>query len=148
MLVHAPASPKILVVDATVELLTLYRELLGDEGFRFEGWLAPPADLSEVQRSSADMIVLDLRLVPPKSGWDFLERLKNDPSTSSIPVLVTTVDSNQIDALRDQLVRWDCATLLKPFDVEDLLSAIRNCICAQIPGHEFVWSDLSVSPCL
>src|SRR5207248_2174035 len=79
---------RVLVVDdclATQEMLTIILEVEGyevtcardgQEALRLLGSATPP-----------DVILLDL-MMPVVSGWDFLQRRKQDPRLQSIPVVV------------------------------------------------------------
>jgi transcriptional regulator with XRE-family HTH domain len=57
-----------------------------------------------------------------------LQRLKGDPATAQIPVLVCSADPRLLEALHAQLVAWDCAVLAKPFDLEAFLTTIQMCL--------------------
>jgi CheY-like chemotaxis protein len=54
----------------------------GEEGLRLATQLRP------------DLILLDV-LMPKMDGWAVLTRLKNDPATAEIPVVMLTITSNQ-----------------------------------------------------
>lgn len=75
-------------------------------------------DLAHSENPSA--IVLDIRL-PRMDGWEVLARLKADPATSAIPVVVASV----IDERPRGLQLGATAYLLKPVRREDLLDALR-----------------------
>ena len=71
-----------------------------------------------------DVILLDLHL-PDMSGLDVLGRLRADPATTSIPVVVVSAD-----ATPDRMARLDttsvAAYLTKPIDVRELLRVIES----------------------
>jgi CheY-like chemotaxis protein/two-component sensor histidine kinase len=72
-----------------------------------------------------DIILLDLNL-PDVDGSEVLEELKNNPATSSIPVIVVSADAmtHRIEKLLNSGAR-DYIT--KPFDIKHLLQCIDQC---------------------
>jgi PAS domain S-box-containing protein len=81
---------KALVIEddpSTGERLTQYLSELGvDSVLQVRGDLA----LEAARRECPDVILLDLQL-PGESGWVVLARLKDDPETARIPVMVVSV---------------------------------------------------------
>ena len=62
---------------------------------------------------------------PPGTGEDGThQRLKADPTTAAIPVLVCSADHALVDRVHDRLTAWACGALRKPFDVADLLTVL------------------------
>lgn len=71
-----------------------------------------------------DLILLDLHL-PDIQGDEVLQRLKSDPATSQIPVVMVSADatSKQIERLRTAGV---AGYVTKPFDIQRLISLIEH----------------------
>jgi CheY-like chemotaxis protein len=65
-------------------------------------------------------VVLDIRL-PKMDGWEVLTRIKADPATSAIPVVVASIIDERPRGLR----LGAAAYLLKPVRRDDLLDALR-----------------------
>ncbi|MBV9545053.1 MAG: response regulator, partial [Chloroflexi bacterium] len=74
-----------------------------------------------------DLVILDLMLGRDQSGAAILELLREDPRTTSVPVLVCSAAApallRQASVWRDRGV---VETLAKPFDVDDMLQAIER----------------------
>ena len=75
-----------------------------------------------------DAVVLDV-LMPGMDGWEVCQRLKSDPATSDIPiVMLTSLDAVDVPARARQLGAM--AVLMKPCPVERLMlvlnAAARN----------------------
>ena len=70
-----------------------------------------------------DVIILDL-LMPRMDGWETLERLKSDPASRDIPVIISSVLSEDEDLER---ARSSGAVdyVPKPWTADDLLRRIR-----------------------
>src|SRR5829696_1234300 len=125
-MLESDARPHVLVIDDDEVLCAVLREVFADDGLRATACVAPPADLDEVQRLAPDLILLDLVYGGERSGHAFLERLKADPATRGIPVVVCSAAVTDDD--RAQLTGWECAALPKPFELDDLLATIRDCL--------------------
>jgi CheY-like chemotaxis protein len=119
----------VLVVDDDRDTLALYRDLLGEEGYRATLLASPDLEPAEVAALAPDLLLLDLRFGHGPGGVCLLERLKGDSATLGIPVLVCSADHRLLLAkVYDQLAAWDCAVLAKPFGLDDLLTAIAECL--------------------
>jgi CheY-like chemotaxis protein len=85
----APRRKRLLVVeDNPAEQLSI-RELLGYEDIDVTVASTGVDALNKVNEAPFDCVVLDLRL-PDMSGFDVLERLRDNPSVSDLPVVVFT----------------------------------------------------------
>jgi CheY-like chemotaxis protein len=85
----APRRKRLLVVeDNPAEQLSI-RELLGHDDIDVETVATGADALSVISQAPVDCVVLDLRL-PDMSGFDLLERFRENPSLSDLPVVVFT----------------------------------------------------------
>jgi len=85
----SPRRRKLLVVeDNSAEQLSI-RELLGHDDIDVSVIPTGTEALQKLTEESFDCVVLDLRL-PDMSGFDVLERLRDHPSLSDLPVVVFT----------------------------------------------------------
>ena len=84
-----PRRKRLLVVeDNPAEQLSI-RELLGYEDIDLEIASTGAQALAAMEEKPFDCVVLDLRL-PDMSGFEILERLRDTPSMSNLPVVVFT----------------------------------------------------------
>lgn len=70
-----------------------------------------------------DLILLDWML-PGVSGLDFARRLKRDPRTSTIPIIMLTARSNEDDKVASLDLGID-DYITKPFSTRELLARVR-----------------------
>jgi two-component system response regulator MprA len=100
------------------------RETLG-EYLRFEGFVVDLArdgaeGLERIAARRPDVIIVDL-LMPGMNGAVFLERLRADPATQPLPVVLMTGARpvGGAAAAADLILQ-------KPFELEELLAAVRR----------------------
>lgn len=86
----APAKGTVLVIDDDATIRHMLETYLQQEGFHVV--LAPtgPEGLRLAREYQPMCITLDV-LMPGEDGWDVLARLKNDPATRDIPVIMLTI---------------------------------------------------------
>ena len=121
--------PLILAIEDDAAIRGVYAELLTEEGFRVVTWGAVPADGPVAVASlTPDLVVLDLVIAQQPAGWDLLVALRNDPDTASIPVLVVTAAGVLVRDRAAELEAWGCGVVMKPFDVDALVDAVRACL--------------------
>ena len=77
----------------------------------------------KVKENIPDLIILDVML-PGESGYSILHRLRSIPSTRSLPVIMVTAKTEEIDVIRG----FDDGAddyLCKPFSVLELVSRVK-----------------------
>jgi CheY-like chemotaxis protein len=84
--------------------------------------MRPQLGLDLADEHHPDLVLLDLHL-PDMPGQEVLRRLRANPNTADVPVVVLSADArpSQIEHLLDQGAR---AFLTKPLDVTELLGLL------------------------
>jgi DNA-binding response OmpR family regulator len=121
-------AQRIMVINDTPEILDLFRELLTDEGFEVYLYSFAIQDLSEVERVDPDLIILDYVFGSETLGWQFLQKLKMRRSTAQIPVIICTAAVKAVRDIEGYLKAKGIEVVPKPFDIEDLLAAVRSAL--------------------
>jgi CheY-like chemotaxis protein len=75
-----------------------------------------------LQTLKPEVIILDYRL-PDMTGIDLYDRLQASNDLRTIPVVLTSASNHQ-----DEIEKRDILMLDKPFDIDDLLDAIHQCV--------------------
>jgi DNA-binding response OmpR family regulator len=112
----------ILIVDDDQELQDLVSFALKREGYDVRHALNAFAGLEIIEQEQIDLALLDI-MMPKMDGLEMLSRLR--ARNLDLPVIVMTAltaPEAAISAMRDQA----CDFLEKPFDVQQLLSAIQT----------------------
>ncbi len=131
---RAFASCHVLIVDdnrQNVELLEAYLSALPCEiSSAFDGVEA----LAAVAQRPPDLILLDI-MMPRMSGFEVCQRLKSDPATRDIPVLMVTALNEVGDVERGAEAGTD-DFLSKPFNRIELLTRVRSLLRMRLLKRE------------
>ena len=117
------ARERVLVVDDEQDLLELVSYNLNKEGFRVVCVSTGEEALTAAKRDVPDLILLDL-LLPTVDGLEVCRRLKSDPRTQHIPVLMLTAKSEEADIVRGLELGAD-DYVPKPFSPRVLMARIK-----------------------
>ena len=125
---------RILVVEDEPDIAALIGYQLTRAGFRVETTLNGVEALRTVARDIPDLIVLD-RMLPGISGDEVLSRLKDDPETQGVPVLVLTAKKEREERIAGLELGAD-DYLTKPFSPRELVLRVQAILRrTQEPGR-------------
>jgi len=116
-------APVLLIVDDQPLFLQLHANMLRPKGYNIV--TAPDAaqGFIEAKRLLPDLILLDVEM-PGEDGFALCGRLKADPTTASIPIIMLTATQNQ--KLNERAFQAGAeATVLKSMNVDRLLNIIK-----------------------
>lgn len=115
-------SAKILVVDDEQDILDLLEYNLKKEGY--EVLLAKDGQQALNEASKLpDLIILDI-MMPELDGYDVCKRLRANDSTASIPILILTAKSAEVDEIIGLELGAD-DYMQKPISVHVLLARVK-----------------------
>lgn len=115
---------RILVVEDEESLLKLESILLSSKGYNVTGVMDGKAALEEVMAHRPDLVILDIML-PEIDGFEVCRRIKENPATSAIPVVMLTAKKNSQDVARGTEVGAN-AYLTKPFKSAKVIEVIEE----------------------
>ena len=117
-------KPKLLVIEDDPSIITLLRINFEIRGFDVCGCERSTKALSNSLLELPDVVVLDL-LMPEETGWDVLEKLKSNPVTKDIPVIICSVVAGEED--KERATRMGAADYItKPFELSQLMDAVQR----------------------
>jgi two-component system sensor histidine kinase/response regulator len=136
---------KILVIeDAKIEQ-EAYRQILGEDKFeiRITGEARSVAGIAK--EFSPDVILMDI-VLPDGNGIDVCEKLKSDPHTAEMPVIMVTA-LNEIASLKNAYRAGAVDYIRKPFNEIELLIRIENVLKLEEHKRELLrlYQDNTVS---
>jgi DNA-binding response OmpR family regulator len=115
---------KILIVEDNSELLELMRLALKHAGFRTATASNGADALKAAKDAAPDLVVLDL-VLPELDGFAVCERLRKNPATAGIPIIVLTGLSSEFARLASLEAGAD-EYVTKPVSPEALVSTIKQ----------------------
>ena len=121
-------------MDDAQAILDLLRDLLEDEGYQVSVSIET-LDLTRIKAHKPDLIIQDLLFASgtQETGWHFLTMARLDPELARIPLILCTAAAEFVGdpAMAENLDHQGVRVLLKPFNVDDLLTTIREVLAAQ-----------------
>lgn len=121
---------RVLVVEDDRLLWALVSDVLTDEGFDVRTSANGQEALEVLETWIPDVILLDL-MMPVMNGPAFRAVQRAHPKASDIPVIVMSAAAN-LDTETSGLE--PAGVLGKPFDLDDLISAVRRTIIEKVSG--------------
>lgn len=121
-------AQRILVINDTQEILELFQEILSDEGYEVILYSYATHDTAEIVRHHPDLIILDYIFGTEKTGWQLLQKLKMRHDTAGIPVIICTAAIREVREIEGYLLAKGVTLVPKPFDIDDLLLAVRTAL--------------------
>lgn len=114
----------ILIVDDEEDIIELIRYNLSKAGYRVSCVGTGEEGLSFAKSTPPDLIILDLML-PGVDGLDVCRKLKSDPATQDIPIIMVTARGEEADIVTGLEMGAD-DYLAKPFSPRVLLARIKS----------------------
>jgi CheY-like chemotaxis protein len=114
-------SPTVLVIDDNEGLVKLLDDYLSGHACQVAAATSGREGLQLAQEVVPNAIVLDVML-PEMDGWEVLQRLRNNPQTSKIPVIICSV----LDSPELAYSLGASLFLAKPVSRDDVLTALHE----------------------
>lgn len=112
----------ILVVDDEPALLDLLVLVLREEGYTLLSAGDGLAAIAVLERVVPELVVADV-MMPRLGGLALVRRMRADPALAHVPILLTSAAPRpELNGL------MGIDFLAKPFDLEDLLAAVRQAL--------------------
>jgi PAS domain S-box-containing protein len=118
----ADSSPRILVIEDDAAASQLLQSHLAAAGYEVVLCHEPDRAVDAVARWQPSAVTLDI-VMRPINGWELLSKLKTDPRTSHIPVIVVTI----VDEPGTGALLGADEYIVKPVDKTTLLRAVERC---------------------
>lgn len=125
--------------DNTIRELEVYT--LRQMGFQAQGFPDGASMLEALDRERPDLILLDIML-PGENGVDLLKRLRRNPDTEKIPVIMATAKGTEMDKIQGLDTGAD-DYLVKPFSLLEMVSRVKAVLRRYSPERK---ESLSMGP--
>ncbi|WCN84178.1 ATP-binding protein [Micromonospora sp. LH3U1] len=120
------SGARILVADDNTDMRAYLSRLLTGQGWRVRAVTDGRQALDEIRRDLPDLVLTDV-MMPVLDGFDLVRRLRADPATRVLPVLVLSARAGGEASVEGLSLGAD-DYLVKPFAAADLIARIRAAI--------------------
>ena len=121
-----PGPAKLLVVDDTPQNVKLLADLLRAKGYEVVTAASGPEGLEKVTAERPDLVLLDV-MMPGMSGYEVCQKIRSDPSTGILPVVMVTA----LDPAQERIKGLEAGAddfLSKPVNHAELLARVRSLV--------------------
>lgn len=117
------SRPLVLVVEDEADIRELVSYNLAKAGYEVKSVVTGEQALVAVEQDPPDLVVLDLML-PGMDGLNVCGRLKKDPKTGSIPIVMLTAKGEESDIVRGLNLGAD-DYITKPFSPRVMIARVQ-----------------------
>lgn len=125
----SPGHERILLVEDDPDSLELMGQIVETAGYQVERVVTGFQALAKAADGRFDVVLLDVML-PGVDGFEVCHRLRRDPATADLPIILISAKGRDEDVETGNRVGAN-AYLMKPISRADLLAAIRKQIDAR-----------------
>ncbi|WP_339884311.1 response regulator transcription factor [Vreelandella maris] len=122
---------KVLVVDDEPNIVLSLEFLMEQAGFEVVTAEDGEQALARVNDSQPDLLLLDISL-PGISGFDVLERLRNEEATAQLPIIMLTAHGRDVEREKGMALGAD-DYITKPFSTQSLVEKVKALLIEEQP---------------
>ncbi|AFY69461.1 response regulator receiver protein [Thalassoporum mexicanum PCC 7367] len=115
---------KVLVVEDSPPQREMITALLRDSGLSVSAAIDGVEALEQISGSCPDLVVLDI-VMPRMNGYELCRRLKTDPKTQEVPVVMCSTKGEEFDRYWGMRQGAD-AYIAKPFQPQELVGTVKQ----------------------
>ncbi len=119
-------KPKVLVADDEPTIVNFFIAALSDQGYEIESAVNGVQAVEKARSFLPDVILLDV-VMPEMNGYQATEKLKADPATSGIPIILVT----GLGSVEDKVKGLESGAddfLTKPFNLQEMLARVHSLV--------------------
>jgi phosphate regulon transcriptional regulator PhoB len=114
---------RVLIVEDEPDIRELVVHHLKREGYQVSAAASGEDALRQVRAAPPDLVLLDL-MMPAMDGLEVCRRLRQDPATASLPIVMLTAKGDEVDRVLGLEIGAD-DYVVKPFSPKELLARVR-----------------------
>ncbi len=115
---------KILVVEDSIPQREMITDLLKDSGLSVTVATDGVEALERLQGFKPDLVLLDI-VMPRMNGYEVCRRIKADPKTQDVPVVMCSSKGEEFDRYWGMRQGAD-AYIAKPFEPQELVGTVKQ----------------------
>jgi len=117
---------KILIVEDERKLSHILKLLLESDGFTVICSYSGYEGLYKYVREKPDLIIMDIML-PDLNGYEVCREIRRQLNNLKTPIIMLTCKGEDYDRIKGKVL-GATKYMLKPYDGEDLLNQVRECL--------------------
>lgn len=124
------ARPRIVVLDDEADVRAVWVDALQDAGYTVEGFELGTEVLTRLPDLAPDLILLDM-MMPGMDGYEFIARLRANPASSRVPLLIISGIGESLSMAIDDRAASAlgvAAILTKPLDLGVLIQHVERIV--------------------
>jgi DNA-binding response OmpR family regulator len=125
---------KLLLADDSITIQKVVELVLAEEDFEIKSVSNGEDALNTMDSFRPDIVLADIEM-PKVNGYQLCEKIKQNPRTSSVPVILLAGAFEPIDEELSRTVGAD-DTVIKPFESQELISKINAALTMVSAGEE------------
>ena len=119
---HARGA-NVLLCDDDAAVREVVGQILEERGYHVRAVASGPEAIRSAQAEAPELIILDL-LMPSMNGWQVVDRLKANPETAHIPVVIFSVIRPNGDGRNQSIAGW----VTKPLEESQLFRTLSHAL--------------------
>lgn len=116
---------RVVCIEDESEMIDLVSMILSREGYEVVGATSGLQGLQVVEDVQPGLVLLDL-MMPDLDGWEVYQRLKSNPKTTDLPIIVITARAQSIDKILGLHIAKVDDYITKPFAPVELLASVQK----------------------
>ena len=117
-------AKRVLIADDEANIVASLEFLMERAGFEVKVAATGDQALALAASFAPDLVLLDV-MMPGKSGYDVCQRLKSDPASRAIKVIMLSAKGREVEMAKGIELGAD-AYVTKPFSTRDLVAKVRE----------------------
>lgn len=119
---------RIAVVNDDTVFLEMMAAVLQEEDYYVRIYRETENAFEALRADPPDLIILDIRMETPETGWTLLELLTLDRQTRRVPIIVCSAAILDVHAHESWLNEHGIRVLPKPFDIDELYACVEKAV--------------------
>ncbi len=116
-------ATRVAVLDDDIRFIRMVERILHTQNIAIEPITTMDIDeaIAVIASTGCNAAIVDVYMYGSQQGFTLVERLRSDPATAELPIIVASGARREIGKRVSFLQEHRCDILLKPFGVDDLL---------------------------
>jgi DNA-binding response OmpR family regulator len=119
-----PMAKRVLIADDEPNIVTSLEFLMEQAGYETRVAANGQEAIDLAQSLHPDLILLDI-MFPMKSGYEVCQRLKSDPATRDIKIVIVSAKGRDVEVAKALELGAD-AFIGKPFSTRELVAKVKE----------------------